>query len=336
MYGIDAAQLRSLTPKRLWNLCKLTASYCVSCLTKKAWITGYPAVLSIEPTNNCNLKCPQCPTGAGTLTRPTGYMDTGMFREIIDAAKDYTTHVQFYFQGEPFLHKNLPDMIAYARSRNMYTLTSTNGHYLNISMVTGIIDAGLDALVVGLDGISPEVYREYRKSGSFDKVVNGIKLLVDEREKRGRKRPKIYLQFIVMKNNENEVAVIREFGRKLNVDKVLIKTAQVYPGIDPDQFLPKDSSSSRYVVSDGKPVLKTPVPNRCRRLWTTAVITWDGRFASCCFDKDAQHAFGIWNGGQNLDAWQSEKSMKFRNAVLRNRSAIPMCMNCTEGIREFL
>jgi MoaA/NifB/PqqE/SkfB family radical SAM enzyme len=45
----------------------------------------------IETTNYCNVRCPLCPTGLGTLQRPKGFMDEKLYYSIID---------QFAPQGE--------------------------------------------------------------------------------------------------------------------------------------------------------------------------------------------------------------------------------------------
>lgn len=335
MYIFDWAQIKVLNLKRAANIAQLYSSYYYSRWTKKVRLSGYPAVLSIEPTSFCNLKCPQCPTGLGTLNRPDGYMDVDLFRSIIDDMGEYLTTVQFFFQGEPFMHKQLPEMIGYAKSKNIYTLTSTNGHFLSQNTVDAILDSGLDAIVVGLDGVSPEVYRSYRRNGKFDTVVKGIKRLIESRNNRKLKHPKTILQFIVFKSNENQVDAVRNFGKELDFDKVLIKTAQIYPETDVDDFLPDNAVYSRYEKSEGNLKIKSSVPDHCKRVWTNAVFTWDGVLASCCFDKDGKHAFGTWNGSSFSDLWRSEKSMEFRKQIFADRSAIPMCRNCTEGIKEF-
>ncbi|MFC1477085.1 radical SAM/SPASM domain-containing protein [candidate division KSB1 bacterium] len=331
----DPAQLRSLTARRIWNLCKVAASYYTSRLTKRAWVSGYPVVLSIEPTSLCNLTCPQCPTGAGRLDRPQGYLSFDLYREMLDDIGPYLTHIQFFFQGEPFMHKQLPEMIRYAKDKNIYTITSTNGHFLTESTIRKILDAGLDVLIAGLDGVTPDVYLNYRKNGKFDKVVSGLQQLIKIRGQKKLNHPKVYLQFLVMKHNEDQIDAVRTFGRELNVDRVLIKTAQIYPDMEPSDFLPADKRYSRYDLKDGKLVMNVPLPDYCRRLWTNAVFTWDGKLASCCFDKNAEHNFGIWNGRPFGELWKSDESMKFRRQVLRDRKSIEICSNCTEGIKEF-
>ena len=90
-----------------------------------------PISYSIEPTNHCNLQCPECPSGLGTLTRPIGLLKQGEFKKLIDQIKDTGFYVQLFFQGEPYINKELPDMISYAQSKKIYISISTNGHFVN-------------------------------------------------------------------------------------------------------------------------------------------------------------------------------------------------------------
>lgn len=336
MYIFDIKYGKAFTPKRILNSVRLLGSYYFSVLTGNIIVSGYPLVLSIEPTNICNLKCPQCPTGMGILKRPQGYMDFALYRSIIDSIGDYIITAQFFFQGEPFLHKQLPEMIAYANHKKIYTITSTNGHFLTESLIALLCDSGLDVLIIGIDGVTADTYQFYRRNGSLNIVLDGIRRVIDTRNQKKRKHPKLYLQFLVMKHNEDQIDAVKRIGKELGVDKVLLKTAQVYQTTDVDDFLPDNPELSRYEKSSQGMRLKSPLPNRCRRVWTNTVFTWDGTAASCCFDKDAEYSFGVWNTKPFKLLWKSDRAMQLRRRIFKNRSSIPICTNCTEGIREFL
>jgi len=339
MYVFDWEQIKVISTRRVWNGVRVLGSYYLSVLMRTAFVSGYPLVLSIEPTNYCNLKCPQCPTGMGILNRPQGYMSFAVFRQIIDAMSDYLVTAQFFFQGEPLLNTHLPEMIEYAKRKNIYTITSTNGQLLTESLTSTLCESGVDAIIIGIDGADAKIYQSYRRGGSFEAVIEGILRLQQWKKQHKQKHPKLCLQFIALKNNEQHIPAIKQLGNELGADKVLIKTAQIYNKSSiarVDEFLPDNPSLSRYVKTSDGIRLKSRIPNRCRRLWTNAVYTWDGRLVSCCFDKDAEYTFGICDGTPFQSLWKSSYAVQFRRQILKNRSVIPMCTNCTEGIREFL
>ena len=66
--------LKTLTPLRLINAFKIFVSYHVSKRLKKNYHSGYPVAISIEPTTSCNLRCPECPSGLRSFSRPIGML----------------------------------------------------------------------------------------------------------------------------------------------------------------------------------------------------------------------------------------------------------------------
>ncbi|RMF64216.1 MAG: radical SAM protein, partial [Calditrichaeota bacterium] len=101
--------LRSVTTRRLLNAAAAGASFVLSALLKRRIVWGRPFILTVEPTNLCNLRCPLCVTGNGKLTRNAGQMDFDLFRRIIDDVGEFLFYLLLYHQGEPFLNKRFLD-----------------------------------------------------------------------------------------------------------------------------------------------------------------------------------------------------------------------------------
>jgi len=77
-----------LTPKRVSNSLRILGSYAWSKITKKSSISGLPIAVAFEPTTSCNLRCPECPSGLRSFTRPTGMLSEELFRKTIDELED--------------------------------------------------------------------------------------------------------------------------------------------------------------------------------------------------------------------------------------------------------
>ncbi len=73
--------------------------------------------------------------------------------------------------------------------------------------------------------------------------------------------------------------------------------------------------------------------NHCWKLWHSCVITWDGAVVPCCFDKDAKHKLGDLKQTSFKELWTGPAYHNFRSAVLKSRSEIDICKNCTEGTK---
>ncbi|MEJ6598753.1 MAG: hypothetical protein QNL36_01425 [Crocinitomicaceae bacterium] len=109
----------------------MQGSYLISRLVKKSKHRGMPFSLSIEPTTACNLGCPECPSGLKQFTRPTGRLDLTLHEKMIAQLKRPVFYINYYFQGEPFLHPNFLELIKEAKRNKIYTSTSTNAHFIN-------------------------------------------------------------------------------------------------------------------------------------------------------------------------------------------------------------
>jgi len=254
------------------------------------------------------------------------------FKDIIDPLKSTLAYLLLYFQGEPFLNTDVVEMIKYASRNKIYTATSTNGHFMNPSLATQLVENKLTRIIFSVDGTSQESYGVYRVGGNFTKVKTSINQVVEAKKKQGALFPLVVMQFLVFHHNEHELPEIRKLARQLKVDKLEIKTAQFnsFGKLRP----PINARYSRYADELGK-ILKRKTNNRCWRQWHSATVTWDGRFAPCCYDKDAEHAFGNALEHDATQIWNGPKSMVFKDEIFKNRQQISMCNNCPEGKHLF-
>ena len=76
------------------------------------------------------------------------------------------------------------------------------------------------------------------------------------KKERGLKKPFVELQFIVMKTNEKQIPDVLQYGKDLGVDKVALKTMQVYSYESAVKYLPDNPAYRRYIVKDGEVNIK--------------------------------------------------------------------------------
>jgi len=323
-----------MTPRRLWNMSKVVSSYYYSKIVKKPVQWGLPISLSFEPTTSCNLRCPECPSGLRAFTRPTGMLKKDFFKETMDELGKDLTYLIFYFQGEPYLNPDFLDMVKYANRKKIYTATSTNAHYLSDEMAKKTIESGLDRLIISIDGTTQDVYQQYRVGGNLEKVLEGARNIVKWKKEMKSKTPFVIFQFLVVKPNEHQIEDVKKLGKEIGVDEVAFKTAQIYDYENGSNLIPTIDYYSRYAKQDdGKYTIKNKMLNHCWKLWHSCVITWDGAVVPCCFDKDADHRLGDLKEMSFKQLWQDGKYKNFRAALLKSRSEIDICKNCTEGTK---
>lgn len=326
--------LSKLTFRRAGNALKLLGSYYFSRVSGKPRQAGLPLSISIEPTTACNLRCPECPSGLRSFTRPTGMLQEKMFKKVVDELQDTLCYLLFYFQGEPYLNRNFLDWVSYASQKGIYTATSTNAHYLDDDTARKTVASGLDRLIISIDGTTQETYESYRIGGKLEKVLEGTRNVIRWKKQLKSRSPHIIFQFLVVKPNEHQVEEVKQLAKELGVDAVGLKTAQIYDYEKGSPLIPEQQKYSRYrKQADGSYAIKNKLLNHCWKMWHSCVITWDGKVVPCCFDKDAHHQLGDMRQTSFRDIWQSEPYQQFRQSLLRSRSEIDICKNCTEGTK---
>jgi len=257
-----------------------------------------------------------------------------MFSKTIDQLKDTLTYLTFYFQGEPFLNPQFLEMVKYASAKGIYTATSTNAHFLKDEIARQTVESGLDRLIISIDGTSQDTYESYRVGGDLTKVIEGTKNIIAWKKKLKSATPHVIFQFLVVRPNEHQIPEVYKLADELGVNQVVLKTAQIYDYEQGSDLIPIQEKYSRYrKLSDGSYGIKNSLDNHCWKMWHSCVITWDGKVVPCCFDKDAHFVLGDLNEQSFKEIWFGEKYNHFRASLLKSRSEIEICKNCTEGTK---
>ena len=326
--------VKKLTPRRIWNAVKIISSFYLTKWTRKPIQWGMPMTISMEPTTACNLRCPECPSGLRAFSRPTGNLKEDFFRDTIDEIHKELMYLIFYFQGEPYINPKFLDMVDYAKQKGIYTITSTNGHFLTEKNAQKTIESGLDRLIISVDGTTQEVYENYRVEGKLENVLQGARNVVKWKKKLKSSTPHIIFQFLVVKPNEHQIPEIYRLAEEIGVDEVKLKTAQVYDYEHGNPLIPTIDKYARYrQKTDGTYEVKNELLNHCWKLWHSCVITWDGLVVPCCFDKDAEYRLGDLKKQSFQELWQGKSYHRFRSQILEGRDQIDICTNCTEGCK---
>ncbi|MCB9225147.1 MAG: radical SAM/SPASM domain-containing protein [Crocinitomicaceae bacterium] len=329
--------LHTTTLSRVWNLIKLRSSFYLTRIFRKPIHWGTPLAVSIEPTTACNLRCPQCPSGLRQFTRPTGNLKISTNELILNGLGKNLQFINYYFQGEPFINPQFLDLVKVARSRNIYVLTSTNAHFISLETAQKIIDSGINEIVISIDGTTQETYQNYRIEGELSKVIEGTKNLISVKKKATSRLPIVTFQFLVSKQNEHQINDVKNLGRELGVDRVNLKTIQIYDYENGNDLIPENPEYSRYYkTNEGSYQLKNRYRNSCWRMWSSCVITWDGSVVPCCFDKDAKHKMGDLTQIEFTKIWRSDIYHQFRTQVFKDRKQIEICKNCSEGSKIWI
>lgn len=174
---------------------------------------AFPTRFAVELCADCNLACAMCHHPA--MRRPKGKMPFELWRKCADeiAAIAPRTNCWFSFCGEPLLEPGLLlRVLAYGESVGLQSLNvNTNGMLLDRDVADAIVDSGVDLIVIGIDGLSKDVYERIRIGGDRDVVYRNVEYLLQARQAQSRSDLEIQVQFIEMDENEHEVEAYKAF-----------------------------------------------------------------------------------------------------------------------------
>ena len=326
-----------LTRSRFINALRAYCSYALS-LLGLVRVRHAPTFVSVEPASICQLRCPECPVGMrkgeqsgvnGKRERSVVSGERKMPRAVWERTLQEitpTAHtIQFYFQGEPLLHPDLVGMISEAHAKGLYTIVSTNAQAMTEAMADGLVSAGLDRIIVSMDGLTEESYNAYRIGGSLEQCKAALRYLRKAKEKQ-HASIRIELQCLRLRSNEAEWSEFRRSYRRLGADKLVFKTAQLYDYEKGHALMPSDEKYSRYTKGEDGLYHRKHLSRHCLRVWTGCVITTDGEVLPCCYDKEHAHAYGNIMHTPLRELFGNERATAFRRAAIRQQPTI--CQQC--------
>ncbi|MBI5553658.1 MAG: SPASM domain-containing protein [Candidatus Diapherotrites archaeon] len=108
-----------------------------------------PTALQVEVTTACNLKCTMC--------EHTYMQNVGGNLGI----------------GEALLNRSFLEMVEYAKQKGIYAWFSDNMTLLTEEIANRVLDAGVDLIVLSLDGATPETFEKIRVGAKREENIMG-------------------------------------------------------------------------------------------------------------------------------------------------------------------
>jgi len=299
----------------------------------KNW--GYPTIIQVEPTNRCNLKCPACPS-THDLKRSRGFMDYGIFTQLVDDLDSHLLAMLLWDWGEPFLHPRVYEMIRFTVAKGIKVMASTNGHlFIDKHHAESVVDTGLDVLIFSIDGTTQQTYERFRKSGQLDIVLQGMKNVLEARKQKDKHNPLINLRFIVNKYNEHEIPEVKALAESFGVDALTLRKfhsiSERGSEFNAEYDLIPSQRQYQLPIRDDKNRLIPVRSNPCKNLWNCPTIHWDGTVCSCFMDYDELRPLGNLQHDSIMNIWGGSKYNSLRNRFRKNWQNVPICGQCSNG-----
>jgi len=290
----------------------------ISKVTRTAESVGFPDVILIDNFSGCNLQCSQCDHKNIRKYRKIQRMDWGLYTRLIDeiAKEKPEARIWEIFFGEPFLCADMPQRIKYAKDKGCKDVVlNSNGVLMTPDKAKAVIEAGLDAIYVGIDAFEEGTYNKIRVGGNLRRVRDNVFAYKGLLEEIGNRSQKLYVQFVECDLNEGEAEVFKQFWTNCGVS-VKIRPKISWAGLVDASNETADNQRNR------KP---------CYWLMRCLNICADGSVALCSVDLHCRVKCGNANIQSIKELWDS-KLAEYRAMHREGRwGELPeMCQYCRD------
>lgn len=203
-----------------------------------------PIAVLVYLTNACNSNCKYCSLSHEKLPKELTTREWKM--TILELRKWLGTFYLNIGGGEPFLRKDIFEIIEFANNLGIITDVTTNGSLLDKKKIKKIINSHLSKIIFSLEGVRRETHDKSRKKGQFDKIMYAINLLKN-------KNINITLNTVINRYNLDEVPSLVRFAHENRLNG--IKFVEVRVEFIKDKRMredvwPKDKKKINFIIDE--------------------------------------------------------------------------------------
>jgi len=280
----------------------------------------FPKYFEIETVNACNARCIMCTVQEWNLSKSDEYiMSMELFEKFVEEVSHYSDWIETVClnrDGEPTLDKHLVQRVKMLKDVGIKKVTfSTNAQNLSNELIAELLDAGLDDIMISIDGFSKNIFETIRKKLDFDKVMENTLNFIKTRNQLNSKCS-IRIRAVKMDENQHELEQWLTFWNDQLSDR------------DRAYIMPMHSwGNQSYEEQDTK--VKYYSNKACISPFSTMILHVDGTAPLCGCDYSVKHLLGKFPQESIKEIWNSDGFEKIRFAHENsNRNEIELCQGC--------
>ena len=274
-----------------------------------------PHSLNIEPTNICNLNCPRCSLDH---QQSKGRIDFDFFSDLVEqAAFIGVEEIRLFLAGEPFLHRQLPEMVEKVERLGLRSIIHSNGTRLTEENSRAMLDAGVSIISFSIDGSDAETYEIKRKNGIFNDTMENVDRFLRIKQSLGDgNRSRVIIQSLI------------PVGQTLLPPQTLIERFRGLPVAYFKVLHPHNFRGEAGEIEDYRVDSATPSP--CMFLWHEMSVNWKGLVHGCCADLNGHLIRGDLKKESILSVWNNDIARELRRTHAGGRPHFhDLCFECS-------
>ncbi|MDD5465386.1 MAG: radical SAM protein [Candidatus Omnitrophica bacterium] len=210
------------------------------------WIKGkpiYPVYMEISPAGSCNHRCVYC--ALDFMEYQPRFLDTSIFKQRLrEMGKLGVKSIMYAGEGEPFLHKDIADIIATTKKSGIDVAVTSNAVLFSEKISTATLPY-LTWVKVSINAARPVTYAKIHrtKPEDFHKVIKNMAYAAKLRRKKGYPCT-LGMQAILLPDNYSEIELLAKQAKSIGMDYLVVKPYSQHPLSKTDKF--KDIKYNKY------------------------------------------------------------------------------------------
>mgnify|MGYP001582177650 CR=1 FL=1 len=291
--------------------------------TKKTTIRSVPFVMHFDISNACVLNCPLCPTGRGEH-QAKGVMKFEDFKKMFDKVKDYLFDVKLFNWGEPFLCKDVFQIVEYCHQNRVGVRFHSNLNYYTDEILENIVKYKVDYLHLSIDGYSQEAYEFYRVNGNIAKVFKGMERIQELKKKYRSRYPIIHWGYLINNKNKHEIGQAASYAKKIGVEVFEAFDLSLFTSLK-DRYSKESYNKFLSEVNDEKHYNIMPMKGACPYIWIDFVVNPNGSCYPCGIVYEDEDIFGWVNDEKNIHEIVNSEIFVESRKLFKNKDYKPKC-----------
>ena len=260
----------------------------------------YPEDLVIGMTNLCTTHCRFCYRRELNLEPP--FFPFERFKSLIDQLGPKLKLLEFSGIGEPLMHPQLKEFVLYARQKyppsKLKLQIVTNGSLLSADLRRFLVKHRFEQVWISVNASTSKTYSRIMPGLDFEATIQGIRSLIEERNKSSIGKPSIFLTFVVTKINYMEAEDFIDLGLGMGADIVAVRSVDL--SLNKKIYIQQHVSRVQFEPILDRIEARAKSDNRidCAprwSFWPADLPSPNQRGAKSIYCADAQHVFGIYS-----------------------------------------
>ncbi len=190
-----------------------------------------PQVVQLDLTDTCTNNCLGCWARSPLLreednydTLEKGALDTTFVKQLLPSLVDLRVRELFLGGGgDPLCHPDLLEIVRAAKEHGLFVSLNTNLVTADDNLVEGLVDAGLDLLIVSLWAATGDTYSRLHPNktpATFDHLTRLLRHFRDTKKLRHTDAPRVKLYEVINTLNYEEIPLMVRHGEDVGAQEV--------------------------------------------------------------------------------------------------------------------